>query len=225
MARDLTVSMLSAIAAGTVRPVLFYEGQYETGTVRLWTGVGPIAWNGQTWTGAGSLLSVSSIDEVSEVSAVGFSVSLTGLTSALLALNLSAARQGLPGRVWFGAFDAAGAVIADPFNSFSGRLDVPDIAEDGERATITVKYESRLIDLDKTRERRYTHEDQQIDYPGDQGFAFVASLQDKQIVWGKGRGVPVSAPAAPSGGGSSFEGVERGGWDVEHPGIDEVGGA
>ncbi len=203
MSRDLSASMLAAIAAGTVRPVVFYEGEYESGTVRLWTGIGPITWDSQTWTGAGNLLSIASIGEVSDITAVGFSVSLTGLSSALLSLNLSEARQGLPGRVWLGMLDSAGAVIADPFAAFSGRLDVPEIADDGDRATISVKYESRLIDLDKTRERRYTHEDQQIDYPGDQGFAFVAGMQDKQIVWGKGRGVPTSAPAAPDGGGGA----------------------
>ena len=35
------------------------------------------------------------------------------------------------------------------------------------------------------RERRYTPEDQKLDYPLDEGFSSVASLQDKQVAWGK----------------------------------------
>lgn len=204
MARGLTAAMLAAITASTVRPVAFYEGEYATGTLRLWSGVGPIDWDGQTWTGAGHMLSLAPIEESSEVRAVGFSVQLTGEASALLSVNLTAVRQGLPGSVWLGTMDAAGALIADPFLAFAGRLDVPDIVEEGERCTIAVKYESRLVDLDRPRERRYTHEDQQIDYPGDRGFEYVPGLQDAQIVWGRGSGglsqtAPAPGPAADPG--------------------------
>jgi hypothetical protein len=45
--------------------------------------------------------------------------------------------------------------------------------------------ESRLIDLERSRERRYTSEDQKIDYPNDKGLEFIADLQDKEIVWGR----------------------------------------
>jgi hypothetical protein len=35
----------------------------------------------------------------------------------------------------------------------------------------------------QARVRRYTHEDQQIDAPGDKFFEFIPSLQDAQIPW------------------------------------------
>lgn len=196
MARNLTAALLAALQAGTVRPVVFYEGEYSTGTLRLWSGVGPFTWNAQTWTGVGQMLGVAPIEEGSDVRAVGFSVSLSGEASVLLSANLSAARNGLPGRVWIGALDSAGTVIADPFRAFDGRFDVPDIFVEGSACTITARYESRLIDLDRPRERRYTHEDQQIDYPGDRGFEYVPGLQDAQIVWGRGSGALAPASAA-----------------------------
>lgn len=204
--RDLTASVIAAITAGRVRPVVFYEGVYSSGTLRLWSGITSVSWDGQTWLGAGNLLNVAPIQELSEVRAAGFAVSLSGDSSALLALNIGAVRQGLAGRVWIGFLDDTGAIIADPFKAFEGRLDVPDIVDEGERCTISVRYESRLIDLDRSRERRYTTEDQQLDYASDRGFDFVPSIQDAVITWGNGvASVPTSAapraPIAPDPGG------------------------
>src|SRR4051812_46565254 len=177
MARGLTVAAAAQIAAARLTFAVFFEGVFTTGTLRLWSGIGPIDWNGVTWTGAGKLLGVSPIQEGSDVAAVGFSVTLTGDATDILSLILSAARQGYAGRVWLGFLNSAGAIIADPFKAFEGRFDVPEILDAGEQATIQAKYESRLIDLDRARVRRYTPEDQKLDYPDDEGFGFVASLQ------------------------------------------------
>ena len=230
MARNVTAAVATALNAVTVRPAVFFEGVYSTGTLRLWSGIGSITWNGYSWTGAGQMLGIAPVGEVSEIRAVGFAVSLTGDASALLSINLGAARQGLAGRVWLGLFDSAGALIADPFKTFEGRLDVPEILDEGERCTISVRYESRLIDLDRARERRYTHEDQQIDYAGDLGFAFVPSLQDMQIMWGRPGGAPVTAPDPPAGGGGGSDfggGGDGGGADSagDDPGAEASPGA
>lgn len=183
MSRDLTGAVAAELAAATLRPVLFYEGEFSGGTLRLWTGVATISWNSQSWTGAGNLLGVSEIAETSGIQANGVTVSLSGMNTAVIAAALDQAQQGLTGRVWLGVMDAAGAVIADPFLAFEGRLDVPEISDNGDSCTVAISYESRLIDLERPRERRITHEDQQIDYPGDLGRQYVAELQDKALLW------------------------------------------
>jgi hypothetical protein len=50
---------------------------------------------------------------------------------------------------------------------------------------VSISYESRLIDLERSRESRYTNEDQQRAFPGDRGFEFVPSLQDLSLTWGR----------------------------------------
>lgn len=187
--RGLTAAMLSAIAAATVRPALFYEGEFVSGGLpaflRLWTGVGDIAWGGYTWTGGGQMLAITPIEETTDLRAVGFSVTLSGMPSALISIALQNVRQGKPGKLWLGLFDAAEALLADPYPLRRGRFDVAPIEDDGETCTISASYEDRLIDLDRPRDRRYTHEDQQLDYPGDLGFQYVPSLQDMDIPWGR----------------------------------------
>ncbi len=185
MTRDLTAAMLAEVTAQLVRPCVLFEGEFEGGTVRLWSGYGEITWGGEVWTGAGHLLGVSAVEETTAVVANGVTVSLSGIPVEFRSAAIDGARQGKPGRIWIGSLDEAGALIADPYLLFAGRLDVPEIAFGGETFAITISYESRLIDLTVPREWRYTHESQQVLFPGDMGFEFVTTIQEQSIWWGQ----------------------------------------
>jgi hypothetical protein len=186
MTRDITAAFAEALADQHLRPVIFFEGEFATGWVRLWSGLGEISWNGESWSGAGALLGLGSIDESGEVVAGGTAVSLSGVPVDLVQMAIEEARQGLPGRIWLGLLAEDGSIIADPVQAFTGRLDVPEIKDDADTCTITISYESRLIDLTVARTWRYTHESQQALYPGDLGFEYVTAIQDREITWGRG---------------------------------------
>jgi len=186
MSRDLTPDFAAALADRDLRPVIFFEGEFASGTVRLWSGLGEIGWAGQSWSGAGALLGLGAIEETSEVVAGGTSVSLSGVPLDLVQMAIAEARQGLPGRVWLGLLTPEGQIIADPVLAFAGRLDVPEITDDADSCRITISYESRLIDLNTARSWRYTHESQQALHPGDLGFEYVTAIQDREITWGRG---------------------------------------
>lgn len=185
MSRALTAAMLVEMATGNLRPIIIYEGEFSGGTVRLHSGYGDLIWNGNNYTGSGSMLNITAIQEVTALQAVNFTVSLNGELPSLIALALGEVRRGKSGSVWFGLLDTSGALIADPFLCFRGRADRPDIVPDPAHTVISVAYESRLIDANRRRERRYTSEDQAIDYPGDLGFEYVPSLQDTVFTWGR----------------------------------------
>jgi len=184
MSRDLTAAVITEIDATELQPILLFRGEFATGIVRAWSGFGDLSWDGQTWIGTGTLLQVSAIQEASETVANGATINLTGVPLELISLALSSVRQGRDGKIYLG-FLSNGAVVIDPVLVFQGRLDVPIIEENGETATISIAYESRLIDLQKPRESRYTDQDQQRAYPGDLGMAFVPSLQEKTLNWGR----------------------------------------
>ena len=113
-------------------------------------------------------------------------MSLSGVPLDLVSLAITQARQGQAGRIWLALLSEEREIIADPVQAFTGRLDVPEIAEDGQSCRITISYESRLIDLGTARNWRYTHESQQVLHPGDRGFAHVTAIQDREITWGRG---------------------------------------
>lgn len=190
-ARDLSAGMASGVQAGVVRPILFYEGEFVDDTettvyLRLWSGYGSLSWDGKTWTGAGHLLGLSPLGENAELRAEGFTVSLSGMTPEAVARALAEVRSGKPGRIWIGLLDAAGAVIANPYLIQEGRFDTATLVDPGDAPLdISAAYEGELIDLERSRERRWTPEDQALDHPGDRGFDMVAQLQDAAFVWGR----------------------------------------
>lgn len=184
MARTLTSAVATAAQAALVRPVLLLQVTFPTGTLRLWTGVGSLVYGGNTYTGAGSLISVSPIEETNEVRAAGVQVTLSGIPSNTLATAVGTMNSGQSGEIRFGLMDSANALIADPVLAFAGRLDTAVIEESGDTCTVLVTFESRLIDLERPRERRYTDEDQQAEFSGDVGMQYVAALQDRVLKWG-----------------------------------------
>ena len=183
MTRALAAGLLTQVQAVTNRPILLFAGVFSGSTVRFWSGYGDRVWDGNTYTGAGHLIGSSPVEEATDIRAARFTVTLSGIPSSLTATVLTNTAQGGAGKVWFGALDASGVIVADPFLIFQGRLDVPSVEDAGETLLIRVSYESRLIDLQRPRDRRYTQEDQQVLYPGDLGFQYVEDPQDKRLLW------------------------------------------
>ena len=204
MSRGLTASMLTEIAGSSLRPVLLAYMDFAGGAVRLWNGYRDLVYDGNTFSPSGTFGAVSNVDEAVDLAAKGVSLTLSGIPSDVLALALTDNYQGRAIRIWLGVMDTSGALVADPTLIFGGRMDTMALADSGELGAITITCESHLIDLNRSRERRYTLEDQKIDFPSDLGFEFVAGLQDKQIMWGAG---PASTPG---GGGSGGGGAPVG---------------
>jgi len=202
MSRNLTSALQAELAKQALAPIVLVQAQFTSGTIYVWSGVGSVSWNGQTWLGVGNLGSISTVAEATEVEAQGIVVKLSGIPAALIAQVLGECRINAPVKVWLGAVDSAGAIIADPYQVFGGVMDVPEIDEGGDTCSVSLHVENRLIDLGRARERRWTHEDQKIDWPTDRGFEYVASLQEWDGQWGKqGSGIPGGGTS--SGGGSN----------------------
>jgi hypothetical protein len=186
MARDITSGFEAEIEADTLKPVLLLKAQFDSGTVYMWTGYGDLVFNSETYSGVGHFLAIDGVEETQELRAASTKFKLAGIPSGLLSLALSENYQGRNIFCYFGVLDTAGALIADPYLVFKGKMDVMEITDNGETAEITVSAENDLIDLRTVRERKYTPEDQRAYYPTDKGLDFVPTIQDVQITWGVG---------------------------------------
>lgn len=191
MARGLTSGMVTELTSGSLRPALACEIDTFSGVnVYVWSGIGTLTWNGHDWLGVGEYANISAIPETVDVIAAGIKLSLSGIPSSLINMALTDLSQGKPARIWLITLDASGNVIADPYQVFAGHVDVPVVNEAAETATIEISVENGLIDLHRPRFRRYTPADQKVDYPYDQGFNYVAQLQQATISWGVPGGIP-----------------------------------
>lgn len=183
MPKTLTAEMSAELAKSVKSPVMLMSGAFDDGTLYLWSGIGNLSWDGQTWLGAGELLHISELPDSASLEAQKITIQLRGVVFENLALALDQVTQGSPVKIWLGFLDAAGVLIPDPFLAYTGAMDVPEIAEDGASVDIGIAIEGRIARLARKKERRRTHEDQQINYPGDMGLEYVASLQDVKVIW------------------------------------------
>lgn len=185
MSRTIAAPTQAELAASQLAPVLFVELDFASGFVRMWGGVGPIEWDGKTWTGGGELLEVSQIDETRSIEATSAQITLSGVPSTLVSIAYADFSQGRPARIWLGALNVtSGAVLADPVQIFAGRMDTISDADSGDTATISVSAESNLADLDRIRARYFTDQDQQRLFGGDRSLRYIPSMQDRPITWG-----------------------------------------
>jgi hypothetical protein len=206
MSRDLSNTTIESISEDVVYPFFATELRFDDNIIRMWTGQGTLVLeDGTEWIGLGQLLSISSIEETSEMAVKGATITLSGIPSELLSLALGTPYQGRVAKIYFGTFlrdsllqetgnyillEGGGRInlesMSKGFNElFSGYMDQMNIEESGEISSIQLAVENKLIDLERARVARFTSGYQKSIYPDDDGLNFIEDLQDKKIPWGR----------------------------------------
>ena len=170
-----------------VTPVFFVKLEYDSGILRFWSGYGDLSWDSQTWNGTSKFGRISEISETNEIKTAQMTLMLNGVDSALISTVFNEDYQERPASVWLGYLDSVGAIVADPYKFFGGRMDVMLFEDDGESADISLICENRLVDFERPTGSLVTHEDQQERYSGDLGLEFVSDIRDKAVRWGFGQ--------------------------------------
>ena len=179
MARDISTALNTKFLSQAVELFVAVELRFDSGTLRLWSGVGDKTIAGNIFTGTGSLLSVGGIEESDDLSSPGATISLNGVDSAIVSTAIQEPYQNRECSILLGSGN-------DYFEIFSGFMDVMTIEDSGDTCTVNLSVESRLIILDRVVPFRYTQETQNSRYPGDNFFSTVASIQDKKVAWEMG---------------------------------------
>ena len=181
MSRSLPASMAESLKGQQVE--IFWACDLlfdEPNNLHFWNGLGPTTLDGITYTGAGDLLGLSEIRESSDIAAYGATLTLSGIPNELVRLALSEPYQGRKANVKFGTISSG---IQSSILAFSGEMDQMNINYGPETATISLEVESRLVDLDRPRIRRYSDSDQKSRFPSDKGLEFVTRLQSERLEW------------------------------------------
>ena len=193
---------------GADQQILFFavKAEFDTDTIRLWTGIDDITVDGETYTGAGSLLAVGDIEDTMEVKSTNCTFTLSGMDKTVLDLALSEDIQNRKITLLMGYLSGGGNVSAGEIVLFSGRMTNLTISDETNGMTVAINAENRLVDLNRPCNLRYTQQSQQIISSGDTGFKYVMAIQDKPVEWGK------STNSSTTGGGGGGGG-NRGGTD------------
>lgn len=196
MSRVLSSNLLSALTQSVAQPYFAVEMLFDTkqivfngelvnvGPLRVWTGYGNRTINVQginrTFTGSGELLGITGLDEVNDLSAKNATLTLTGIPSTLLSLALQEPYQRRACRIYLGEQS-----VSDVVEVFSGKMNTLKILDEAETSTIEMVVDSKLVELERASNWRYTDENHKSRYAGDTFFSYVQSIQDVQIAWGR----------------------------------------
>lgn len=181
--RNLSAPMLAGVTASPIYPAVLVMLTFTSGVQYVWTGAGPLLWNGNTYQGVGDLGKIGAISEGSEVGAEGTSVGLSGIDPTLLSDCMTDIQVGAPAAIYFALVDSTLTIIGTPYPLFVGCVDQPVLDISLDSLAIMLKLESRMANLQRANMRRYTSADQQLYYPNDSFFAFVEQLNDEALLW------------------------------------------
>ena len=183
MTRDITAGMQSAVAAATVRPVVLVYLDLPSGAVRVNSSPYSISYSANTYLGVGSYGGISPVEEILDFGGPNLDVGISGLDNTLVGAAFTDHYQGRSAQVFFGLLSEAHALIADPIEIFTGRIDFMSV-ETSETSTVNVRLENELVDWERPRTRRYNNSDQQSAYPGDLGMEYVEQMVNAELRWG-----------------------------------------
>jgi hypothetical protein len=180
VSRAVPAALLAALSGPVVTPYLAIEILFDSGALRLWTGIGSRTIEGQVYTGSGSLLAFDGIEELADLTAKDVTVTLSGLPGSMIALALAEPFQRRQARILQGE-----ASVADVVEIFSGIVNLMPLRDGVETCAIAVRLDSKLVTLRRPRLRRYTQEMQAARYPGDTFLSFVTGLVTAEIPFGR----------------------------------------
>jgi len=158
---------------------------FDTDEIRVWTGVGELTINSLVYTGAGTLLSISDVEDTAELKSAGVSLTLSGMDQTVLSYALAENYLNRPITIYLVFTDGGSNDLAGAMTSFVGRMISMTITDDPNGSTVALQAENRLIDLSRPSNLRYTNASQQYISAGDTAFRYVAQMEDLEIVWGK----------------------------------------
>ena len=161
------------------------KAQFDTDTVRLWTGIDSISIDSESYDGAGSLLAIGGVEDNFELKSDGLVVSVSGMNEEVLGYALSENYQNRKLTLFLGYVMGGSNEVAGVMTLFSGRMTSLNVVDSTEGVSITVNAESRLIDLKRPSNLRYTKNSQKYIDANDTGYNRVNSIQDMEIVWGR----------------------------------------
>lgn len=183
--QGLDSSIVNRLGADEQALFLAVKAEFDTDDIRVWTGIDDLIISSETYIGAGTLLSIGNLEENLELSSSSLNVSLSAMDTTVLNYALSENYQNRNITLFLGYVMGGTNEVAGTLTLFKGRMTNLSVSDTPDGSTVTVQAESRLIDLDRPSNFRYTKESQNFLHSGDTGFNRVSSLQDKEIVWGK----------------------------------------
>lgn len=184
MKRDLDAQVVAILGGSVFTPGILLYLDFESAPIYIWTGTFPLVYDGQTYLGLGDLIAIDKVQETGSLEAKGITVSLDAVKGDYIYAALAERYRGREAKMSLVFLDQNN-VIGQGILLFEGIMDTMSVTLGANAATISMKIENRMLQMNNKDIQRYTDQYQQYLFPGDLGLEYVAGLAEKQIKWGR----------------------------------------
>ena len=143
--QGLDSSIVNRLGADEQAIFIAVKAEFDSGDVRVWSGVDDLTINSETYTGAGDLLAIGEIEEDIDLSSKGISISLSGMDTTVLNIALTESYQNRFVTIFLGYVMGDTNEVAGVVTLFKGRITTLTVNDNPAGATISIDAESRLI--------------------------------------------------------------------------------
>lgn len=161
---------------------------FDSGTVYVHSGTGPIVLGGYVYHGLGSLGRVDVASESHTTSPTQLKLTLSGLDLSLLSITLNENCVGREASIFLLVLDEASKVLANNL-LFKGKVTATG-ARAGNENTLQYTLSNIFEDWQRPWAERYTDESHKAKYPDDRIFRYVAQMAERSIYWGSKKDAP-----------------------------------
>ncbi len=182
--RGFAAGLESELDADNPELAFLLELAFTGGTERLWSGIGDLSWNSQTWTGVGELGGFDKVAESLDKQDIGITFVLNYLDDDIRNELTTTDSTGNDASLYLGKVVASTRVASDVYELFPGFIDSVEIIDNGDSGEVRVRVASESAKLERPQSVSLTNAHQQYLFPGDQGLEFAGRM-DEPVLWGR----------------------------------------
>jgi hypothetical protein len=202
MTRQIGTVNLAEVDSPSLESVVLVSFDFGD-PIYVHTGIGQIEYDGNTYLGVGDLGSIEGIEESEQLSPAPIRLTLSSLVTEHITQAFNAGNFGDEINIFVGYKNSSGVLVDDPWLLARGTFEHAAIElDEGDGNRVTVVMQHDLARIQEKSGRRFSDEDQQQEFVGDDGFSFVHSLPGQTLLWG-GERVRGGGGAGGGGGGES----------------------
>jgi hypothetical protein len=155
---------------------------HPDGEVRFWSRTGSLVWDGQTFQGIGALGKVTGISKTTTLGIQQVVLELRGVPPTSTQF-LSTKVRNRSAKVWLAGVSRQ-KVVGQPYVIIDDKMDYMKlpVGDDG-RVKIQIFVNVGFWSIERAINKAWTHEEQQVRFPGDTGMSQIPLLADKQTNW------------------------------------------
>ena len=182
MSRGLSTTNTAQVNASHLEEVILVKLEFDT-PVYVHSGIGTITYDSNDYIGVGHYGGIEGTRESEALGPTAITLTLDGITSQHINEALDSGNLYDVVTIYCGYRQDDGTLHDNPWIVWKGWYEYAAIRIDAE-STVQITCQHDLSRLGEKKGRRYTHEDQQEAYSGDNAFRFVARMANLKLRWG-----------------------------------------